>query len=188
MFNAKISVMTVSIPAIAVQRRSFIGSSRTRLKGAWDQYCQLLETNPLLTKCSTSGIIAFAGDAISQLALVDNSSMTTFDVPRSIRYTTAGTFLVGISLHHWYSFLMRRIPGTALQSNIKRLTIDQLLFAPIFTATFISFLNIMEGKADLIFKKLQQDFVNIGTFNVSEFVTTHHTKENKGYILNVVHY
>lgn len=55
--------------------------------------------------------------------------------------------MVGPTLHTWYSFLHRRIPGDSGFVLAKRLALDQLVFAPIFIPTFMLALLSAEGHA-----------------------------------------
>ena len=134
-------------------------SSSSSSHSVWKTYCDLLESNPLPTKLITSGVISFSGDLLSQTLF----SQEAFDISRCIRYTTAGTLLVGPTLHYWYRYLNRVIPGTSLVVNLKRLIFDQLLFSPCFTCVFICSLSIIgEGKSFIdTVRKLEQDFVKI---------------------------
>jgi len=68
----------------------------------------------------------------------------SFDWLRTARFTILGSFLVAPVVHVWYGHLMRSIPGGGVSSVAKRLFCDQGLFAPIFTATFISCLTVLE--------------------------------------------
>ncbi len=47
---------------------------------------------------------------------------------------------------HRYGLLARRISGTGLGPGMKRMLIDQALFAPAITATFFVGMGLLEGK------------------------------------------
>ena len=119
-------------------------------------YIGMLDTHPITTKVLTSGIISGAGDLLCQylsksdttindyITTNDNKTNGTFDWMRSLRFTALGSFLVAPTVHLWYGMLMTRIPGTSVSTVAKRLFFDQGCFAPIFTATFISCLTVLE--------------------------------------------
>lgn len=69
--------------------------------------------------------------------------------------------LIGPALHVWYGVLARLFssPGTA--GALGRLAMDQLLFAPVFIGSIISFIMILEGYASDVPGKLRDDLFAI---------------------------
>ena len=57
----------------------------------------------------------------------------------------AGLTLAGPLLHHWFGFLFRTFPGTGLTSTLKKIAMDQGLFAPVFNPLFIGYIYLLEG-------------------------------------------
>lgn len=134
---------------------------------AW--YAKKLETNPLATKCITSGIIAGSGDIICQHIVhhygilnldgddVNNNNKISSnnhdisqsfvpDWTRTMRFSLLGFGLVAPVVHHWYGFLMTRLPGKGAKAALQRLFCDQMIFAPLFIPTFMTSLMLLEGK------------------------------------------
>lgn len=87
--------------------------------------------------------IATIGDGSSRAEFVPDD----MDWGRCARFTLIGTVLVGPALHTWYGFLIRKFPDTALGTVVKRVTLDQLAFAPVFLATFLSSIMVLDGNA-----------------------------------------
>lgn len=69
------------------------------------------------------------------------------DWGRSARFTLVGAGFVAPVLHTWFGFLTRRFPGTAASSVVKRVALDQLVFAPVFLASFLSVIMLLDGNA-----------------------------------------
>lgn len=69
------------------------------------------------------------------------------DWGRTLRFTLVGAAVLAPSLHVWYGFLIRTLPGTAPATVVKRVALDQLLFAPVFLAGFLSTVMLLDGKA-----------------------------------------
>eukprot|EP00752_Nemacystus_decipiens_P009188 g8208.t2 len=88
-----------------------------------------------------------AGDVASEI-----------DWGRTLRFTFVGAAVLAPSLHLWYGFLIRRLPGTAPATVVKRVALDQLLFAPVFLAGFLSTVMLLDGKAAKIEHKLRADY------------------------------
>mmetsp|Transcript_37991 Transcript_37991/g.88388 ORF Transcript_37991/g.88388 Transcript_37991/m.88388 type:complete len:251 (-) Transcript_37991:285-1037(-) len=133
-------------------------------------YLEKLDTHPLITKCTSSGIVAGSGNVLCQYIvhyydhakgnhgndkknsgnLTDAKSVPTFwdnyDSASTSRFVIIGVFLVGPVTHHWYRFVMARIPGVGIAPTIKRTVLDQIFFAPIFLPTFMSSLGILERR------------------------------------------
>lgn len=69
------------------------------------------------------------------------------DWGRSARFTLVGAAFVAPVLHNWFGFLARRFPGKAASSVVKRVALDQLVFAPVFLASFLSVIMLLDGNA-----------------------------------------
>ncbi|KAF2484344.1 hypothetical protein BDY17DRAFT_295469 [Neohortaea acidophila] len=70
-----------------------------------------------------------------------------FDFERLIRFMGYG-FLWTPAQHRWYGFLDHTFSGrggSATASTLKRVALDQFLFAPVGLAAFFSFITIAEG-------------------------------------------
>ena len=92
--------------------------------------------------------------ATSQFLFEDGKSV---DVKRTLTFTFLGAFLVGPALHFWYGILGKIVTvGGSLGAGV-RLGLDQLAFAPVFLATFLSALFAIEGNTDKLPNKLKQD-------------------------------
>lgn len=69
------------------------------------------------------------------------------DWGRTLRFTFVGAAVLAPALHVWYGFLIRKLPGTAPATVVKRVALDQLVFAPVFLAGFLSTVMVLDGKA-----------------------------------------
>ena len=134
---------------------------------AW--YAKKLETNPLATKCITSGLIAGSGDLTCQYLVHkrnkednDDSSFAP-DLIRTGRFAFLGFGLIAPVVHYWYGMLMTRIPGQSIPAVLKRLFCDQILFAPLFIPVFMTSLMTLEGKSwgDEIGNVLKRDVPDV---------------------------
>ena len=123
-------------------------------KTPWAMYLMLLESNPLVTKMATSGALNAFGDLLAQILFEDGQSI---DSKRTLTFTFLGAFLVGPALHFWYGTLGKIVTvGGSVGAGL-RLGLDQLAFAPVFLATFLSALFAIEGNTDKLPNKLKQD-------------------------------
>eukprot|EP00904_Undaria_pinnatifida_P007476 jgi/Undpi1/3859/HiC_scaffold_16.g07227.m1 len=80
------------------------------------------------------------------------------DWGRAARFTLIGATFLAPVLHTWYGFLARRLPGTAAATVVKRVALDQLVFAPVFLASFLSVVMLLDGNAAKIEPKLRADY------------------------------
>ncbi|KAJ0412655.1 hypothetical protein ATCC90586_002285 [Pythium insidiosum] len=146
--------------APAPARRAASSSSRAGEEGAlqslWARYSALLVSHPVPTKVATACGIAAIGDINCQLFIERNER---FDGKRLFIFTFLGGVLVAPVLHVWYGFMGARIPGLSTpQAVVKRLALDQLVFAPTFLPVFFSTLLTLEGVPEQIPSKLRQDW------------------------------
>jgi peroxisomal membrane protein 2 len=107
----------------------------------WARYANAVRTAPLATKSLSSLIITAAGDVGCQL-LVERRE--TVDSQRCAKMAVVGGVLVGPSLHFWYGTLLRLVPGGSLRDVAKRVALDQLVFAPPFTAACFGFISALD--------------------------------------------
>eukprot|EP01035_Chromulina_nebulosa_P026417 gene26416-34579_t len=78
-------------------------------------YDKALQSNPILTKCITSGAMYMGGDMIAQYAetynanlLVDDEKehqVTVIDQKRSAVFLIYGTVIAGTAYHYWFNYL-----------------------------------------------------------------------------------
>lgn len=130
---------TESINSTTQSKASFVSVGL-----AW--YATKLDTHPITTKCTSSGLISATGDMMCQYLTMptDGSEIETasWDYARTGRFAILGAFWVGPVLHYWYGSL-------ALMSSKVwvRVAIDQFAFAPVTLTIFLGLLWLMEGDA-----------------------------------------
>lgn len=123
---------------------------------AW--YASKLESHPLLTKCLTSAFIAGCGDLACQYIThcqsnedktdiyTTNNSTFTPDINRTGRFAFIGMTFVAPMAHSWFGFLGRAIPGKTLAAALKRVVLDQIIFAPFMIPGFMTNIMLLEGR------------------------------------------
>eukprot|EP01031_Cornospumella_fuschlensis_P027096 gene27096-32739_t len=141
--------------------RSF-SSNTAKSSSIWQQYNSLLETHPLTTKCITAGVIAAVADVTCQVNFpspeeVNKPILERMDWKRTRNFALVNTFLFPPLAHYWYGFLSVKIVGTTFLAAVKRVILDQMLFAPILLASFFSAVLVVNGESDRIPDKLRND-------------------------------
>jgi len=120
-------------------------------------YLRNLETHPLQTKCWTSLSGFLIGDIAAQLL-----TEPTFVLSRALLLAGYGFFIDAPAGNAFYNWLDSNIepdrPKTA-QAVGKKILIDQLLYAPLFTCILYSYLQIANGDAASIPTVLQDKVV-----------------------------
>ena len=130
---------------------------------AWTAYTDALETNPLLVKSVTAGVILGAADLAGQ-AVQDAQSgdSTEIDIARTVRFAFFGLALQAPWNHFYYMALDGAIPPTTdpwTSTTAVKTVIDQFVQAPIFTVLIFAFLGFLEGKnVEAIKKQLDDDY------------------------------
>jgi hypothetical protein len=119
----------------------------------WDEYNMALNTDPLLVKSITAGVLLGAADLTGQLFenSTNEKSNKEIDIIRTIRFAIFGLVLQAPWNHYYYLVLDGQIPPTPDEpfsmTNIIKVCIDQFIQAPIFTVLIFVFLGLCEGKA-----------------------------------------
>ncbi|KAJ1801181.1 hypothetical protein LPJ59_000505 [Coemansia sp. RSA 2399] len=123
------------------------------------------ERQPLVTIALTNGAMGATGDVLAQCLFPASgpsngpSNGSKFNPWRTVRFFAYGC-MFGPVAFKWYSFLNRRFPfpnaSTAAQrlsahkptssAIIKRVAVDQIVFAPVAIAAFFTVMGAMEGK------------------------------------------
>ena len=165
---------------LLITSRTTSSSSSSRLnmiagfEDAWSSYLTALESDPLLVKSITAGIILGAADLSGQaiqstLAANDESgtagvSSDGVDIARFLRFAFFGFILQAPWNHFYYLALDGALPPTeepfTTTTGIK-VAIDQFVQAPIFTVIIFGFLGLLEGKStEDIKQQLDDDYVD----------------------------
>lgn len=152
----------------------------TGLEDVWSSYLSALESDPLLVKSITAGVILGAADLSGQAIQQSLSSAKDdgdggggdskgggaggVDIARFVRFAFFGFVLQAPWNHYYYQLLDGALPPTpdpfTTTTGIK-VFIDQFIQAPIFTILIFGFLGLLEGKTvDDIKKQLDEDYVD----------------------------
>jgi hypothetical protein len=85
------------------------------------------------------------------------SFVSSYDVPRSLRSGLFGALAVGPIFHVWFRRLDLWFPGSAWKPVAKKLALDQLVMAPLFTSFYFVAMGGMEQRpSDEITRKVSQ--------------------------------
>lgn len=140
--------------------------------GAW--YSCKLETNPLVTKSITGGLIAATGDTICQFGTYTPSEDKKEDgsepdfwkeiyrPTRSFHFFLMGAFFASPLNHFWFNFLSRHFAGQSWIAITRRVFLDQFLWCPFWTVSWLSIFWTMEGtNPEDIPKGLKENYVGV---------------------------
>jgi protein Mpv17 len=160
---------------------------------AWNAYRRLLHTHPLKTKALTSSFITglsdvglqlyeqnsknalrerqheeHAPDNVSDTRLFSGASifgeLSDFKLSRTLTLAAVGLLYSGPVNHLWFSALEKlvRIPqqGTSV---VLKLLVDQVMFAPVAIAGYMTVRGIFEGKSKVEIRNQLQEKVAVAT-------------------------
>lgn len=106
-------------------------------------YVAALSRRPLVTKAVTASVLGMVGDAVAQMLARGQGEGGGHDSRRTVAIGVMGIVFTGPLLHAWYGWLARRVVGKG--SLIKKVLLDQLVFASAFNAVFSILLPTLEG-------------------------------------------
>ncbi|CAK1599754.1 unnamed protein product [Parnassius mnemosyne] len=109
-------------------------------------YQTLLNKRPYLVQAVQTGTLMGAGDFISQ-TVIEKKSVKYVDYKRTLRFSSIGFFVGGPALRAWYGFLNKYIGSKGKAVAIKKVFVDQFIFAPTFLLFILASVGIMQGKA-----------------------------------------
>lgn len=90
-------------------------------------YSKVIDSHPLIVKCTTACAVSFMGDVASQKL----QGRERLDWAQTARFAGMNLLVVGPTLHYWYIWLAQRYPGTSFLSVAKRVFWDEFIFTPI---------------------------------------------------------
>ncbi|XP_018579729.1 protein Mpv17 [Anoplophora glabripennis] len=122
-------------------------------------YRYMLCKHPIITQSIQTGLLMASGDVIAQKIIEKRCELNSL---RTAQFFALGTVVVGPAVTVWYKLLSRLITDRGKSAALKKMALDQLIFAPTFLAVFIALLNSMQGKdLDFIKKELSCKYKDI---------------------------
>jgi len=107
-------------------------------------YSKLLFMWPRTLQSISAGTIGLCGDAACQFGL-EKRAVAEYDLFRGARFFALPAFYIAPILGVWFKILERVGGHHQKFIPLKRVLIDQIVFAPPFCATIIFNLKVMEG-------------------------------------------
>ena len=110
----------------------------------WQKYNHQLIENPILTKSITAGLLATAADVVCQIYFPldpeekKKPAMERVNWKRTFNFAVINTLFVPPLMHHWYGMLSVKIVGETFLAAVKRVFLDQSLFAPFMVSFFFA--------------------------------------------------
>ncbi|XP_068154448.1 mpv17-like protein [Drosophila tropicalis] len=108
-------------------------------------------------------IIMGAGDMIGQF-LIEKRSLKNWDAARTARFSALGMVVIGPALKKWYGTLDGFVSKdqSHLKRGVKKMLMDQLLFAPPFSLAITFLVPFINGeKTDKIVERIKSDYFDI---------------------------
>ncbi|KYR00993.1 pmp22 family protein [Tieghemostelium lacteum] len=123
----------------------------------WKPYLKLLLQYPLTTKSvSTSVLMGPVGDSLAQILEYkyskkrdgeeDGKREFKYNYNRMLTMSAVGLCFSGPVLHYWYQSLDKIVTGQGKIIYLKKMLVDQLVFAPCVISTFMLIMNVLNGR------------------------------------------
>ena len=98
-----------------------------------------------------------AGDVIAQQVVEKKGK--AHDITRTAKMTLIGLCVLGPGLRTWYIILDRVVKGAGTSAALKKMLLDQIVWAPSFLAMFFCLVSAMNGKdREQIKDKFKNDY------------------------------
>ncbi|XP_057538670.1 protein sym-1 [Amaranthus tricolor] len=126
--------------------------------GLFGWYLGMIKSRPVLTKSVTSSFIYIAADLTSQTIALPSSE--PYDLIRTLRMAGYGGLILGPTLHYWFNFMSKILPGRDLLTTVKKMALGQSVYGPIMTVVFFSTNAALQGEdAGEIIARLKRDLL-----------------------------
>ncbi|KRT79939.1 hypothetical protein AMK59_6473, partial [Oryctes borbonicus] len=124
-------------------------------------YKRALNNYPILTQTIQTSILMGAGDAISQI-FIENKGYKEYNLLRTSQFCTVGFCFLGPTLTVWYRLLAKHIGMKGSLVTVKKVALDQFLFAPFCIGMLLTVLGTVQGQPPKeTIKKLKRDYTDI---------------------------
>ncbi|XP_047377996.1 protein Mpv17 isoform X2 [Sciurus carolinensis] len=110
----------------------------------WRAYQRALAVHPWKVQVLTAGSLMGLGDIISQ-QLVERRGLQEHQTGRTLTMVSLGCGFVGPVVGGWYKVLDQLIPGTTKVDALKKMLLDQGVFAPCFLGCFLPLIGTLNG-------------------------------------------
>ena len=141
--HKSVGKMTAAAPKVAAVTATTGTISASPLGRLWRRYLTFTDAHPIPTQAVTAIFCAGLGNFISQ-TVVERRSLRNIDWPSVVKFMAISACVTFPIIRSWFWTLERVIkPGRF--AALKKVTIDQLLFAPLFLASFIVLMGCVEG-------------------------------------------
>ncbi|KAG6453645.1 hypothetical protein O3G_MSEX008252 [Manduca sexta] len=132
-----------------------------KARGIFSLYQKALNRRPYLIQAIQAGTLMGAGDITSQTLFEDNS-FKHVDYKRSLKFASIGFFIGGPTLRMWYGVLNRHVGSQGKIVAVKKVLVDQLLFAPSFLGMILVCAGTMQGKTwDKVKSDVQANYFDV---------------------------
>ncbi|XP_054157901.1 protein Mpv17-like [Oppia nitens] len=122
-------------------------------------YNRLLHAYPLITQCTTTGVLLAAGDVIAQKGV---EKQEQWNWKRTAKFGAFGLLFIGPVIRNWLVFLERAFGETGKWTPIKKVLADQLCFNPVLQFTALPVLGVMNGETMAqIRANIEKNYVDI---------------------------
>ncbi|XP_055913172.1 mpv17-like protein [Eupeodes corollae] len=126
-------------------------------------YRQALHKYPTTTQSVQVSLLMASSDIIAQCG-VEKTPFDKINWLRTGQFSCMGLFFVGPTLKIWFGRLEAIVSPhqKAWQRSVKKVAIDQILWAPFFIGSFTVVLGVVQGlKPNEIKERLQTDYVEV---------------------------
>lgn len=124
-------------------------------------YRKFFAKYPMVTQAIQAGTLMALGDQIAQ-NVVERKEIKDLDFVRTAKFGGIGLFLAGPVPGTWYRLLDKYIGSQGGIVVLKKVCVDQLLFAPMFIGVMLSTIGTLQGN-DLVQlkEKLKNEYFDI---------------------------
>ncbi|XP_055377410.1 mpv17-like protein isoform X2 [Condylostylus longicornis] len=126
-------------------------------------YTGLVERHPYITQALQVSLLMGTGDIIAQ-RYVEKTQISEINKTRTLQFCAVGLFGVGPCLRAWYGILDRVFLKEVVywKLAIKKVCVDQLIFAPMFIGLFTITISIIQGlNNNEIRKRFENEYIDI---------------------------
>lgn len=128
----------------------------------WKGYVRFLDKHGWRAQAINTCLLVGLGDVAAQLIVKRRFSFESYDFLCSLRYFGIGLFMLGPTMHVWYTSLDRVFKSPTFRAAVYKMLCDQLLFLPVYVIAIVVVMGALRMETPTqIREQLQRDYPSI---------------------------
>ena len=132
------------------------------MRHLWRNYVRFLDKHGWRAQAINTCLLVGLGDVTAQILVKRHVTLDSYDFLCSLRYFGIGLFMLGPTMHVWYTSLDRVFTSHTFRAAVYKMLCDQLLFLPVYVLAIVVVMGVLRLESTQeICAQIRRDYPNI---------------------------